>query len=157
MGLEGLPQQIFQSKVDIREDGTSISGFPLNIAISSQSIDIRPEFWESSKDTSLGGDKRSNIRGYTLVITFDYDVSLEPEKIKKILDNQVKLISSDYSLHVYIDKDETDSVEMIPTSNSRYGIEYDHTVRRGGSSAVLTTLEFESKRIEQSLDDFFDS
>jgi len=119
-------------------------------------MDFSPVFWDSNKDVALSGYKRSNIRGWDLIITLDYDTCLEPQKVKNILDQLPNAIfTNEYEFRFYPDENVADYVEVIPSSDIGYSISWNGTVRKGGQDAVLPSLSFESRRYRDTIDSFF--
>ena len=143
-------QQIYQSKIDITVGGSSISGFPVTINIMSQDLQWSPVFWDSDSDVSLSGRKRSNIRGYDLKITLDYETTLEPDKVATILDGLAYAINSNYVIQFFPDASDTStSFEVIPSSATERSISYEQTVKGADSP----TLVFENSQLLNSVTD----
>lgn len=156
MGISNLQDQILQAKVDVLNGGTSISGFPVTLNISDQSLDFTPVFWDTEKDVALSGYKRSNIRGWDLKINLDYNACLEPQKVKDIFDQMPNAIdSANYEFRFFPDASGSDYIEVIPTSDMKYSIQWRATVRRGGSDSVIPKLSFESRQYRDTIDSFF--
>jgi len=156
MSVSNLSHQIFSAKFDALQNGTQITDFPISFNISDMNMDFSPVFWDSNKDVALSGYKRSNIRGWDLIITLDYDTCLEPQKVKNILDQLPNAIfTNEYEFRFYPDENVADYVEVIPSSDIGYSISWNGTVRKGGQDAVLPSLSFESRRYRDTIDSFF--
>lgn len=155
MGIANLPDQILEAKFDLYQNGSQVTGFPIEIKISSQNISTFPVFWDSSSDVSLGGTKRSNIRGHDLSVTLDYGASLEPTKMKNLLDSLPNLSSNEYELRFYPNANVNEYIEMIPQEGTGLDIEFNDTVRVGGADSVIPTIQLESRSYQDNLDAFF--
>lgn len=150
-----LPNDIYQCRFDLFKDGVRETGYPIVLNIQNQNIEITPVFWDSDKDVALSGTKRSNIRGYDLNVTLDYNASLEPDKVETIFDALPNLADNSYQMRFYIDDGTATYVDMIPTGDTGMSIEFDNTVRKGGANAVIPTFGLESRNYVTILDDFF--
>jgi hypothetical protein len=126
----------------LRQSGTVVGGWP--ITINGQNVDITflPVYWEDAMDVSLSGKKRSNIRGLNLTASVNFNASLQPTEMETILEGLLNLINPEYELLFTLDGSET--ISVYPTDAVEVLIEYRDTVRTGGPSAVIPTLEFES-------------
>lgn len=156
MAVSNLTKEIFEAKIDVLQSGSSITGFPVTFNISSMNINFDPVFWDSESDVALSGAKRSNIRGWDMVVTLDYNTSLQPQKIKDIMDQLPNAINTnDYEFRFYPNADISDYIEVIPTSNNSYNISWRDTVRKGGSDSITPKMEFTSRNYRDTIDAFF--
>jgi hypothetical protein len=148
-----IPKNITTATFTLRENGVNVTGFPIDIRLSNGGFTFNPVFWEDATDLSLGNNKRSNIRGYDLRVDFSYQISLEESKFEQILDEITKLIDPSFSLYLTVDG--TNHIELLPTDGISLAINFQGTIRTGGSNGIVPSLEFESKRLFKKLGDFF--
>lgn len=148
-----IPKDISTATFTLREDGVDVTGFPIDIRLHDGGFNFEPVYWEDATDLSLGNSKRSNIRGYDLRVNFSYQVSLEEAKFEQLLDELTKLIDPSFSLYLTVDG--TNHIELLPTDAISLAINFQSTIRTGGSNGIVPSLEFESKKLFKKLGDFF--
>jgi len=156
MGISNLNEQVFSVKFDVLQNGSRITDFPVTFNISDQNLEFSPVFWDGETDVALSGYKRSNIRGWNLNINLDYETSLEPAKIKDILDQLPNAIfTNEYEFRFYPDENVNEYIEVIPTEDIGFSIRWQGTVRKGGDGAILPTISFTSRQYRDTIDSFF--
>lgn len=145
-----IPNTVDEATFVLQQDGTTVTGFPITIQLSSGDFTFSPVYWEADTDLSLGNERRSNIRAFSLSVNFSYNTSLEETELENILDELTNLIDPSYNLYMTVNG--TDYIELLPTEELSLSISFSDTIRRPG---VQPTLGFVSKKLFKQLGNFF--
>jgi hypothetical protein len=151
-----MNRQIRECKIDVKVDNgtsvTSLSGFPVNVKLSSGSCNWVPYFFTGQAyDQALSGRLHSQMGGFRFQATLSWDrmLSSDNTNVFNVLNKSFLTNSSEIRIYLYPDKDNAEYQDVVLEA-SNWEARIDSTIV---NNPVVVTLT--GRDIKTAIPDYY--
>ena len=150
-----MNRQIRQCRFNVALDNgssvTDVSGFPVDVSVTSGSYTYRPYYHTGQAfDEAITGRLRSQLGGYRFEAVLSWDRLINSEPLLDLLNNAYTTTNSDVIITFFPDASDLSTSEEVIISDSVWAANLESTIVRQPLSVSLT-----GRNISSNIPDYF--
>lgn len=150
-----MNRQIRQCRFNVALDNgssvTAVTGFPVDVSVTSGSYTYRPYYYTGQPfDEAITGRLRSQLGGYRFQAVLSWDRLINSEPLLDLLNNAFTTTNSDVVITFFPDASDLSTSEEIIISDSVWAANLESTIVRQPLSVSLS-----GRNISSNIPDYF--